>query len=164
MSCWIPAKEYYADADSYQAYEEYIYTIFKTDFIESSPIYNNAIVDIRRSPYDKNKEDGFWHIICKDYKTKKPRQPDFRRMERIRFARGIIENYKCGDECIECPGVKVWKEPYKNIHRIHFLLEEERYMAIIEPRGTYYILVTAFYIEEEPYLIKQLNQYEKFKN
>lgn len=166
MDCWIPELETQDKFSDYISYENNLYQIFKSDFIDSSPVYNNAIVDIRRTPYDKGKEDGFWHVTCREYKTGAKRQPDYRRQERIRWIRSTIENYNCNTVCDDCSGVKVWNEPFKDSIRIHFLLEDERYLVIIEPRSTYYVLVTAFYIDDDKewYLRKQLEQFEKYKN
>lgn len=164
--CWIPEIIICEDLSRYSEYIEKLYNLFKRDFIDSQPAYNNAIIDIRRTPYDQGKEDGFWHVTCKDYHTGGERNADLRRCERIEWIRKTIENYDCNTKCDECDGVLVWDQPYKGTFRTHFLLKEERYLVIIEPRKTYYILVTAFYIDEdsEPYYRKQLKQYEKFKN
>ena len=165
IDCWIPELRICDDLAKYSSYVEDIYAIFKRDFIDSSPVFNNAIVDIRRTPYDQGKEDGFWHVTCKDYKTGGPRNTDLRRCERIEWIRAIIENYNCNSYCDDCDGVLAWIEPYKGSYRVHFLLVDERYLVIIEPRKTYYVLVTAFYIDEnsESYFRKQLNQYEKYQ-
>ena len=164
--CWVPALRECEDLANYSAYLEELYAIFKRDFIDSQPTYDNAIVDVRRTPYDKGKEDGFWHVTCKDYHTGGQRNADLRRCERIGWIRPTIENCDCHKWCSDCSGVLVWREPYKDTFRIHFLLKDERYLVIIEPRRTYYVLITAFYIEDdnEYYLRKQLNQYEKYKN
>lgn len=165
-NCWIPELRICEDFSEYESYVEELYELFKRDFIDSSPAYKNAIVDIRRTPYDQGKEDGFWHVTCKDYKTGGPRNTDPRRCERIEWIKGVIENYDCNTNCDECQGVLVWEEPYKNSTRTHFLLVDEGYLVIIEPRKSYYVLVTAFYMDEENeyYLRKQLQQYEKYKN
>lgn len=90
--------------------------------------------------------------------------PDFRRCERIRWVRKFIENYKCNlAECKECDGIKVWEEDYHGNPRVHILLEEERYMVVVEKREKYCLLITAFYFEQDHKLRKKLKKYQKYK-
>jgi len=111
-----------------------------------------------------NKEEGFYHVTCQDYNNDGDRVPDLRRCERIRWVRKFIENYQCNKEtCTICSGVKVWDEPYKNTFRTHILLEEEKYMVVIEKRHNYCLLITAYYFDREHTLEKKLKKYEKYK-
>ena len=103
-------------------------------------------------------------MTCRDYQKTGERVPDFRRCERIRWVKAFIENYNCdSSQCGECDGVKVWSEPYRNTTRVHILLEEERYIVVIERRNTYCLLVTAFFLEYEPSLRKKLKSYQWYK-
>ena len=43
------------------------------------------------------------------------------------------------------------------------LLEEERYMVVVERRDSYCLLVTAFYFEQDYSLRKKLQHYEQYK-
>ena len=76
----------------------------------------------------------------------------------------MIENYLCKENCsnIECDGIKIWEEPYKMYSRVHFLFEEERYLLILEKRETYNLLITAYYLEYDNALEKQLKHYNQF--
>jgi hypothetical protein len=47
--------------------------------------------------------------------------------------------------------------------RVHFLFEEERYLVIIEKRENYNLLITAYYLEYNNALEKQLKHYNQFK-
>jgi hypothetical protein len=78
--------------------------------------------------------------------------------------RAFIENYDCDpSKCEECDGVKVWNEPYGSKTRVHLLLEEERYMVVLERREGYYLLITAFYFDYNHALRKQLKHYEQYR-
>lgn len=164
--CWLPKQESFDNyGNSWNKYEEALYSIFKNDFIDSKPFFKDKQVNIRRHPIEYGKEEAFFHITCQDYEKEGNRVPDFRRCERIRWVRAFIENYNCKlPFCEMCEGVKVWSEPYKNNSRIHILLEEEKYMVVIECRKSYYLLVTAFYFDHEHTLKKKLKRYEKYKN
>ncbi len=85
-------------------------------------------------------------------------------MESVCRIRAFIENYNCDiTQCEECEGVKVWSEPYRNTTRVHMLLEEERYMVVVERRDSYCLLVTAFYFEQNHSLRKKIQHYEQYK-
>lgn len=164
-NCWIPKQEMFEDyGNDWKKYEEALYSIFKNDFIDSHPCYKEKQVNIRRHPIEFDKEEAFFHVTCQDYLENGKRVPDFRRCERIRWVRAFIENNNCDSSlCTECDGIKTWKEPYKNTFRVHILLEEERYMVVLEVREKYCLLVTAFYFDKDHTLEKKLKHYEKFK-
>lgn len=83
----------------------------------------------------------------------------------MHWIRKVIENYLCKKICSasDCDGIKVWEEPYKCYSRVHFLFEEDRYLVIIEKRETYNLLITAYYLEYDNALEKQLKHYREFK-
>ncbi len=162
--CWLPKQEIYDGQSPWIEYEDALYSIFKHDFLDTYPKFEGIRVSVKHYPIENGKEDAFFHITCKDYKGNGIREPDLRRCERIRWIRAFIENYKCDASlCSECDGVKLWREPYKNRVRIHILLEEERYVVILEERKTYFLLITAFYLDYEHALQKQLKHYGQYK-
>lgn len=162
--CWIPNLEFYDDFDGeYPEYFDFLYEIFKSDFIDSNPKFENKNVVIRKHPIQLGKEEAFFHVTCKDFQHNGDRDPDFRRCERIRWVRAFIENYNCdSSKCPECDGVKVWEEEYKSRTRVHLLLEEERYMVVVEKRESYVLLITAFYFDYDNALERNLKKWEKF--
>ena len=157
-NCWLPNLEYYEQYNSWPEYQNALYEIFKSDFINDKPIFKGKRVNIRKYPTEHGIEEAFFHITCQDYLKNGNRVPDFRRCERIRWVRAFIENYNCA-RCQECDGIKIWSEPYKNTFREHLLLEEERYIVILEQRNNYYLLITAFYLEHDHTLNKQLQRF-----
>ena len=163
-SCWLPELECLDDyQNNWQLYENALYSIFKTDFIDSRPSFEGKQVNIRRHPIEYNKEEAFFHVTCQDYLKGGQRVPDFRRCERIRWVRSFIENYQCDNsKCQDCDGIKVWSEPYKSTTRVHILFEEERYMVVLERRESYCLLITAFYFDHEHALEKKLKHYEMY--
>lgn len=164
-NCWLPKQEFLSDyKNCWEDYEAVIYSIFKKDFIDSTPVFDEKVVNIRKHPREFDKEEAFFHVTCKDYSDKGDRKPDLRRCERIRWVRSFIENYMCdATKCENCEGIKVWNEPYKSNERVHLLLVEERYIVIIEKRKTYCLLITAYYLDYDHSLKKQLKHYEKYK-
>jgi hypothetical protein len=165
--CWLPRLELFEDyGNDWDKFEAALYGIFKADFIDSAPNFEGKRVGVRKYPMEYDKEEAFFHITCQDYGKDKKRVPDFRRCERIRWVRGFIENYDCDpSKCSQCEGVKVWEEdaPNGTRKRIHLLLEEERYMVVLERRESYFLLITAFYFEHDHSLRKKLQHYGVFR-
>lgn len=164
--CWVPELEYFEDySNSWEQYQNMLYSVFKKDFIDSHPRFNGKPINIRKHPIEFGREEAFYHVTCQDYMKDGERVPDFRRCERIRWVRAFIEHYNCDSSlCKACEGIKVWSEPYKSTTRVHILLEEEKYMVVIELRETYCLLITAFYFDHKHTLEKKLKHYEKYKN
>ena len=164
-TCWLPKLEFWNDyGNNWDEYQDMLYSIFKTDFIENHPVFEGKQVNIRKHPIEYGKEEAFYHVTCQDYLKNGERVPDFRRCERIRWVRAFIENYNCDSaQCEDCKGVKIWNESYKSAIRVHILLEEERYMVVVEPRDSYCLLITAFYFEHDHSLRKKLQHYEMYK-
>lgn len=160
--CWVPDCIYFDDYNGdFKAYETVLYRVFVSDFIDSKPCFQGLPVHIRKHPMENDKEEAFFHITCNDYLHVRDRSPDFRRCERIKWCRLFIENYPCkGYDCIDCEGLHVWEEKYRGKLQTCILSEEYRYMVILEPRDTYYLLVSAYYIERDRTLDKKLDNYD----
>ena len=166
-TCWLPGIVDYNDYNgNWGQYENALYLIFKADFIDTKPTFENKQVNIKRHPMVGDKEEAFIHITHQDYNKDGERLPDMRRCERIRWTRSFIENHNCDiTKCIECDGIKIWEEDaHKGTgKRIHLLLEKERYVVVIERRATYCVLITSFYIQYNHELRKKLKRHEKFQ-
>ena len=56
--------------------------------------------------------------------------------------------------------------PGKWVHiktRLHFFNPQDRYMIVLEKRKTYYLLITAYYIEYDNTLNKKIREYKDNK-
>lgn len=166
--CWLPCLEFFEDYENdWNRYQDVLYDIFKKDFIDSKPYFEGKQVNIRKHPLEFGKEEAFFHVTCQDYLKSGNRVPDFRRCERIRWVRSFIENYNCDpSQCTTCEGVKFWVEPAPKgtYQRVHLLLEEERYMVVVERRENYCLLITSFYFEKDHSLRKKLQHYQKYSS
>jgi len=69
----------------------FLYEIFKRDFVESQPCYRGV-----HAWFFPEKEDGkevvFWHLTSRDDKDVGERLPDLRRSERLPWARPMLDN------------------------------------------------------------------------
>lgn len=161
--CWLPKLEEMNDFSTCNEYEDALYYIFFDDLIKNTLYFNGKPVRTRKHPMYNDKEEAFFHVTCCDFNKDGDRNPDFRRCERIRWIRKFIEMPDCTPyPCNDCDGIKIWTEPYKSKFRTHLLLEEERYMVILEERDKYYLLITAYYMEYDHTLDKQLKHYMKY--
>lgn len=162
--CWLP-ELVNLEPDNWELTSNCLYYIFKEDLVINKPSFKGVPVNIRKFPYDDNKEEAYYHITCKDYIGDNNRVPDFRRCERIRWVRAFIENWNQCNNCdlSECEGLKIWEEPYKNKIRVNILLKEQKYVVILEKRKNFYLLITAFYLDYEHALKKKLDKFNKYK-
>lgn len=161
---WLPGLVKMENYTDWKTYEETLYSIFKNDFIIDKTYFQDKIVNIRKHPIEYGKEEAFFHITCKEYAQACERVPDLRRCERIKWVKAFIENHLCSNICDFCSGIKIWNKSTGSKNRIHILLEEERYLVVIETRPTYNLLITAFYLDQDHSLNKKLKEYEKLSN
>ncbi|MBI5806139.1 hypothetical protein HZA73_08845 [candidate division TA06 bacterium] len=127
-----------------------LYKIFVTDFKWNSTFHNNLRVDYNRTINEdgQGKEEGFWHVVSKDQLSEggiKERLPDYRRAERLPWAKVIMTS---GTR----PEITIfdYKEgPQNKGVRRNIWLREYNYCLILQHKKTKYYWVTAFHVDEE---------------
>ena len=162
MECWIPDETDMNDFESWREYDAFLYSIFKRDFVDTRPIFKGLEVRPRTNPRYDEREESFWHLTCRDYGHKNGlpecRDPDLGRCRRIRWPRAFIEHYlDCADYIADpehCNGVIAWESTHKPKkgkpkNRVKMFLEEEQYLLVLEQRSSYYLLITAYEVNEE---------------
>lgn len=148
----ISLVEYNGD---FQKYFRAVYEIFDEHFIKSQPYFSGIIVTAPRYPEVDGRSRTFYHITHEG-DDEQNRQPDFRRMERIRFPKFKIETYPHKE-------LLIWEKEMGRDTRIHILNEEHSYLLVLNKRKGYLMLWTAFYIERRHTLDKKLKEYETYK-
>jgi len=137
---WLPNlvlfRDYGGDWDTYLTV---IYGFFKQDFVDRKPFYEGRKVGLKRHPVSAGKEATFWHLISTGDREEE-RIPDFRRCERIRWPRPIIDHH--ADSV-----VKVWKNKRGREMRICFWLEDHDFLVVLAERKRYLLLWTAYPVE-----------------
>lgn len=173
MECWVPEFVEHSDFETWEEYDEFLYAIFRRCFIESKPAFKGKPVNVRSNPRFEEREESYWHITCRDYAHKsglpESRDPDLERCRRIKWPRAFIENYLSCDpvnDLCDCGGVKIWKSSHKPKKgrpkvRVKLFLEEESYLVVLEERGQYYLLITAYYLDDELSLKRTIREMEK---
>src|SRR3989339_736182 len=96
----------------------------------------------------------FYHITHEG-EDESNRKPNFRRMERIRFPKFIIENCKHND-------ILIWKNKRGKDERVLLLNEAENYIVILTDRGEYFMLITAYYVETKHRKEKLVKEYKDY--
>lgn len=164
---WLPTIIPFSDYGDWKEYQDVLYEIFKKDFIDTKPIFQDKQVNYRKHPMEGKYEHAFIHLTHKDefHNSQDPneRLPDLRRSERISWNRKIIENYNCNENCINCNKVRYWEQYYKNNVRVYLLFEDVKFMVVIEKRKSYNLLITGYYIEHNYMMRKYINRAVQYK-
>ena len=151
---WLPDlvlfQEYGGD---WNAYLDAIYAYFEQDFVHSKPEFRGRRLGLKRHPEYEGKYATFWHMTSEGSKEEE-RTPDFRRCERIRWPKPIIENDSD-------PAIKIWAEKRNGNNRIHIWYEDEGYLVVLDDRGDYILPWTAFYIEYENQRVKYTKRWKR---
>lgn len=157
---------YESFGSNYENYISAIYEIFQNDFLNSTPIFrlDPSEVHINSRPYEQNKEHTFWHITTEG-KVESDRLTNFRRCERIRYPKFLIENY---DSAI----CKIWEKDISTKKgrekRIHISTNDFSYLVVLSTQTRkdsriIRTLITAFYVEETYQRKKNEKDYKMYK-
>lgn len=153
---WLPGLVTFASCHSnWTEFLETIYGYFKHDFIDSKPQFKSLDVGLKRFPLFQDKESAFWHVITEG-ETESERTPDFRRCERIRWPRPMIENFS--DETIRC-----WPNNRHKDKRWVIWLVPLDYVVILADRGGYLLLWTTYMLSFQHSKEKMLKEYEDYR-
>ncbi len=158
---WLPDTVSLNDyGGDYEKYFDYLYSVFCTDLIKYQPSYDGKKVGARKHPMVNQKHEGFYHLTHKDYQKSgfENRLFDSKRSARIHWIKPVIINCMCCENC--CSNIKIWKEK----KRIHIFFKEERYLVVLDDRKTYYVVVTAYYVEISHTFNKLMKRYEIAKS
>lgn len=153
---WLPELVLFNDfKGDWDSYLNAVYGHFKQDFIDNTTYFEGTRIALKKHPTYQDKEYVFWHVTSEG-KEEDQRTPDFRRCERIRWIRPIIENpYD--------PGINFWENTRKNDHRICLWLESENYLVILAKRTDYILLWTAYLVNSNHTKNKLRKEYENYK-
>ena len=152
---WLPPLVLFSDhGGDWDRYLDILYAWFKQDFIDSKPVFQGRRLGLKRYPLTMGKEATFWHLTSEGLEEEN-RIPDFRRCERIRWPRPVIEHS-------EDSRVKYWVSVKRNEDRIHIWLEEEDYVVVLADRKGFLLPWTAFLVTREHTRRKLAREYEDY--
>ena len=127
----------YGDCASYLAG---LYAYFEADFITSTPSFESKRWAVKRQPLIMGKEATFWHIISRADNRSGARPAVEMRCERIRWPRAMIDRHRDGS-------FRVWQNTRGRSTRILIALPDFSYVTILEDRGSYVMLWTAYCVD-----------------
>lgn len=147
---WLPPLVRFEDFNGdWERYLEALYAWFKRDFIDSTPLFQNRRLGLKRHPLTHGKEATFWHFI-QEGAVEDERTPDLRRCERIRWPRPVIEH---SDD----PEIKFWCNERRGEKRVCLWFVRENYLVILADREEYILPWTA-YLVDQPHRIRKLQK------
>ncbi len=146
MSAWLPDLILFTDYNGdWPSYERALYDVFVTCFITSeSTAFSPKRLAVKKQPYPKNRELGFWHLISEEQNRRRgappneeERTPDMRRCERIRWPRPVIDKYQ--SDC-----VVYWRTEERRQLFTLIALPDFSYALILREGENYMQLVTHY--------------------
>ncbi len=152
---WLPPLVLFNDyGGDWHSYLDAIYDYFKQDFVDSNPLFQGRRLGLKRHPLTHGKEATFWHLI-QEGAVEEDRTPDFRRCERIRWPRPIIEHDAEN-------AIKVWSNQRRREKRVCLWFEQENYLVILADRGKYILPWTAYLVEQPHRQRKLQREYDEY--
>lgn len=156
---WLPGLILFEDYNrQWNEFLEAVYSAFHGDFVAKRPLFQGVAVYTRYHPAYEGKGATFWHLISEG-KEEEERIPDFRRCERIRWPRALIE-------CNDAVRVKVWEtgrgRNKQKEKRVICALEDFSYVVILALSGKHYRLITAYNVEYKNRRDRLRKEYEDF--
>ncbi len=142
-------------ASNFQAYFSAVYAVFENDFIKSQPRYEGLKVAVRKYPEVDGLHRTFYHITHEG-EDENNRQPDLRRMERIRYPKFVIEQNQHTE-------ILIWKNRRGKDERILLFNNSENYIVVLTERKEFYLFITAYVVDTEHRKRKLLKEYEAYK-
>lgn len=140
----VPFDDFHGD---WGRYLEALYAAFQEDFCRVRPNFQGRPLHLKRQPISEGKEATFWHFI-QEGQVEADRLPDFRRCERIRWPRPVIEAHAVQDRiklwCEVRTGRGTGKEP-----RWHLTLPDFSYLVVLADRGDFLLPWTAYPVEQD---------------
>lgn len=152
---WLPPLVLFSDhGGDWDRYLDALYAWFKQDFVDTKPVFQGRRLGLKRHPMTNGKEATFWHMI-QEGDVEEERTPDFRRCERIRWSKPIIERDTD-------PAIKVWRNRRGREERVCLWLVQESYLVILADRGDYILPWTAYLVEQPHRQRKLQREYEEY--
>jgi len=157
---WLPDLVLFEDyANNWEKYLEAVYSFYKQDFLDSRPIYRGTPVGVKKLPVLDGKEAGFWHLI-QEGAIEDDRVPDFRRCERVRWPKPIIEH------ALE-KSILIWpnkRHTKAGIQKsVCLWLEQHEYLVVLRERRNGYLFWTAYPVTQEHRKRKLMQEYQESK-
>ena len=143
-SSWLPALLLLEDfGGDWAAYRKEALRIFERDFGGERPDFRGKRMGMKRQPLIEGMPATFWHLISEGT-GETERIPDLRRCERIAWPLAILKS-------VELDGrVLVWdEEDPRRGPKVLLALPDFSYLVVVDDRGDFVLLWTAYPVERE---------------
>ena len=151
----FPDLLYLEDHDgNFDNYFKAVYAVFEQHFIKSQPNFQGTKVSAQKFPLVDGIHRTFYHITHEG-EDETNRQPDMRRMERIRFPKFCIES---------CPHdhLLVWETKRGKDTRVLIFNEIEGYLIVLTQRNGFYLFWTAYFVDQNHRKRKLIAEYQTY--
>jgi len=141
---------------NWNSFYDFVYQCFREDFINNtSSFFNGKRIGLKRHPLSSdNKEATFYHMTHEGH-DEQNREPDIRRMERIKWPKYLMLNTH--HDCL-----KIWRNKRGRDENILIFHEEEGYLLVLADRGDYILPWTAYLVSYPNKKQKLLKEYEAY--
>ena len=140
---------------NFKDYFNAVYAIFENHFVKKHPLFKGNKVSAQKFPLVDGVIHRTFYHITHEGEDEADRQPDVRRMERIRFPKFCIES---------CPHehLLVWENKRGRDERVLIFNEIEGYLIVLTKRTGYYLFWTAYHLQQNHQKRKQIKEYEAY--
>lgn len=107
----LPDLFHFPGWNDYPKYEDMLYEEYLKEIKGTNFFYNGKPVSFKRIPEYNNRDEAFYHIICKKQELPDGTikfDPNQQRSQRLLWPKAIIENEPCPHSC--CDGIYKWTE------------------------------------------------------
>lgn len=136
----MPLPELLPFQGDWPSYEDELYRVFVAEVVRSGLTFRGQRVSCQYRPPTRGKHFGFWHLISEGEKEE-DRVPDLRRCERLRWVPWVIRNADSDAR------VSWWENQRGSNTHVVLWFEEEDFVVVLAKRADYYLLRTAYCVE-----------------
>lgn len=155
----VPDKLFLSDyGGNYSTYIDAVYSVFEKDFIRRKAYFGSWPLQMKVHLEFQDRAYTFYHMTHKG-NVENERVPDFRRCERMPWAKPTVEILPQKGE------VKCWEQTRSGKHRVCIWLEVDdgdNYFVVLDVRKTFVLLWTAFYADYPHQVRKKAKEYEEW--
>ena len=159
-SAWLPPLLTLAEhGGDWGGFDRAIYAAFHEEWVASCPSLWGKRMALKAYPLQHGREYTYYHLTSEG-SDEATRQPDERRMERIRWPRAMVEAIGTGR-------VLVWRNRRATKggqkDRILVALPDFSYLVVLDDRGDYILLWTAYTVARTHQRKKLRKEYKAYK-
>lgn len=159
---WLPDLVLFEQCGGdWKMYVERLHGHFEDDFVRSTPSWPGKRVALKRHPEYQGKSATFWHFISEG-SVEAERYPDFRRCERIRWPRPIMDAFDGAKPDAAVGRIVWWKNERRGEERYVLAPDDFSYVVIVAERKEYVLPWAAYCVERQHQRDKLRREFESY--